>query len=141
MTSNLDRYLRKSSQLGEQIDLLQRKGERLAREPVAMPWQPRFDVYHHGDHLFIDIEIPGVPQQNLTVSSQPGKVLVQGEKPSLNALAEREPISTSREFGPFSFQFAVPPGYAVAGLEQRLEHGVLHLKIGIDALDQPRTSS
>lgn len=136
MTSNLDRYLRKSSQVSEQIESLQRKGERLDAEPAHPAWQPRFDVYLHGEHVFIDIELPGVPPASLEVETLPDRVIVRGEKPSLRSLPDREPMVSSREFGPFNSQFALPPGHVMAGVEQRLENGVLHLKVAL-APSQP----
>jgi HSP20 family molecular chaperone IbpA len=131
MTSNLDRYVRKSGQLSEQIESLHQKGARLDVPPAERGWQPRFDLYHHGEHVFIDIELPGVPPSALEVNSFPDRVVVRGEKPSLRSLSEREPVVSSREFGQFTSQFALPPGFVLASLEQRLELGVLHLKVGV----------
>jgi HSP20 family molecular chaperone IbpA len=113
----------------------------LAAEPQDPAWQPRFDLYLHGEHVFIDIELPGVPPSSLEVKSLPDRVVVRGDKPSLRSLAEREPIVSSREFGPFTSQFALPPGQVLTGLEQRLENGVLHLKVGIAPQDPAQADS
>ena len=131
MTSHLDRYVRKSSQITEQIESLRIKGAQLKVEPQDPAWQPRFDLYLHGGHVFIDMELPGVPPSTLEVESFPDRVVVRGEKPSLRSHPERESVASSREFGPFTSQFALPPGQVLTGLEQRLDNGVLHLKIGI----------
>jgi HSP20 family molecular chaperone IbpA len=81
--------------------------------------------------VFIDIELPGVPPSALTVESQPDRIVVRGEKPSLANLVDRETLAASREFGPFTSEFALPADHVLTSLEQRLEHGVLHLKAGI----------
>jgi len=42
---------------------------------------------------------------------------------------DREPVVSTREYGAFSSEFAMPPGYVLGGMERRLENGVLHLRI------------
>lgn len=129
MTSKLDRFLQRSNQMGEEIQSLQNKTPPLEGSSNNKHWQPRFEMYHHHDSLFIDVELPGVPPGAIEVESRPDMVLVRGEKPGFANLPEREEIVSSREYGPFATQFAVPPGFALDRLEQRLENGVLHLRI------------
>jgi HSP20 family molecular chaperone IbpA len=131
MSSNLDRFLQRSAQLREEIETLQRKGTNIPGDSGGKTWHPRFELYHYQDHLFIDIELPGVPETAVEVEPHPDLVIVRGHKPTLEDLPDREQIVSSREYGPFASQFAMPPGYVLDALDQRLENGVLHLKVRI----------
>lgn len=135
MTGDVHELLRKSARLDEQIETLQRRGEHLRQDTPEEPWQPPFDLYHVDDFLFIDIELPGVHPDSIAVEAEDGVVRVHGHKPALQDLPDREEVLRSRHFGPFSCQFALPPGHALSTLEQRMEHGVLHLKAHLRAAD------
>ena len=131
MSSHLDRILNRTAQLAGEIDSLQEAGRADQAQAAERVWQPRFELYHHQERLFIDLEVPGVPAAALRVEPHPDLVIVRGHKPNLSDLPAREQIVSSREFGPFTSQFAIPAGYALEELDQRLENGVLHLKIRI----------
>lgn len=141
MTVDLDAMVRKSAHLDRQIDALQRKGERYEAGGDDGSWHPLFDLYHHDNHVFVDIELPGVPPSTVEVEPHERMVVVRGEKPSLKSLPNREEIVTARQYGPFSTQFALPDGYALQHLDQRMEHGVLHLRIALEPLsdEEPRS--
>jgi len=131
MSSKLDRFIQRSAQLGQEIESLQLKRGGPEQPAGNTGWQPRFEIYHHLDHLFIDVELPGVTSDSLQVEPREHLVVVRGEKPGLAHLPDREEIVSTREYGPFSCQFALPPGYTLDRLEQRLDNGVLHLKVRI----------
>ena len=129
MSSKLDRLFERSARLGVEIESLRRQEKRAPGEAGAQLWQPRFELYHDQDHLFIDLELPGVPESAVEVVRHPDLVIVRGHKPPLEEPPDREPVVSTREYGAFSSEFAVPPGYVVNGMERRLENGVLHLRI------------
>lgn len=131
MSSKLDRFIERSAQIRAEIHSLQAKGNGPEQAPIEKGWHPRFEVYHHQDALFIDVELPGVPSEGVIVEPRPDMVNLRGEKPSLGDLPDREEIASSREYGPFSCQFAIPRGFVLDHLDQRLANGVLHLKIRI----------
>lgn len=131
MSSKLDRFLHRSARLGEEMATLRRKVLPAASDPAGDLWQPRLEVYHHQNDLFIDIELPGVPAAALEVETHPNLVVVRGHKATLEDLADRAQVLSTREYGPFVSQIAIPGGYVLEGCEQRLENGVLHLKFGI----------
>lgn len=128
MNTDLRGFVQKSAQLGERIDTLQRKTTNLAAPANGGSWQPIFDLYHIRDHMFIDLELPGVPQSLLDVEMKPGMIVVRGEKPG-NPLEDKEDTIAARTFGKFRCRFALPEGLEISSLDRRLENGVLHLKL------------
>ena len=129
MSTDLVAIVRKSAKLDSQIESLQKKSKRFEADPREQTWQPVFDVYHHGEHMFVDLELPGVPQGTIQVDQEPTAIVVSGEKPSLESVPHREDHVSARNFGNFRTQFALPPGFEVQELDRRMENGVLHLKI------------
>lgn len=137
MSSDLESFVQKSTQLGEQIESLHRRGEIYADDSENDSWQPQFDLYHHQNFLFIDIELPGVPPSAVEVVSAPELIVVKGHKPTSKELPDREDIVAAREYGRFASQFAMPTGYRLKELDRRMENGVLHLKIEIEPRPSP----
>ncbi|MCH8884829.1 MAG: Hsp20/alpha crystallin family protein [SAR324 cluster bacterium] len=137
MNSDLDSFVQRSTQLGEQIESLHRRGKSYVDDSHNDSWQPLFDLYHHQNYLFIDIELPGLPPSAVEVVSDPELVVVKGHKPTSKDLPEREDIVAAREYGQFASQFAMPPGYRLKDLDRRMENGVLHLKIEIEPRPSP----
>ena len=128
MANDLGNIVQKSIRVAEQIENLERRGDRIDSAPDKEGWQPPFDLYHVHDQMFIDLELPGVPPSLVDVLQEPGMIVVRGEKPELNADLAREEIISKRRFGTFVCQFAIPPGHAAIDLEQKMENGMLHLK-------------
>lgn len=137
MTTELQRYLQKSAQVNSRFDSLQRKGNQFTAEPAPKIWQPPFDLYHVDGNMFIDIELPGVPEALVTVDATADLIVVKGTKPALSANPQCEEIFTARLFGDFSCQFVAPPGMTISDIDQRFENGVLHLKVGVLPGDPP----
>ena len=131
MTVELQRYVQKSVQLNDQIESLQRKGDHITVESGAGIWQPHFGLYHVDDNIFIDIELPGVPESLVTVDATADLIVVKGNKPAMSAQRQCEEILTTRQFGEFSCNFAAPPGMTITHIDKRFENGVLHLKVGM----------
>lgn len=137
MTAELQRYLQKFVHLNGQVESLQRKGNQITAEPGPINWQPLFDLYHVDGNLFIDIELPGVPEALVTVDATADLIVVKGTKLALSANPQCEEIFMARLFGDFSCHFAAPPGMTISDIDQRFENGVLHLKVGVLPGDPP----
>ena len=130
MSTDIQRFVQKSAQLGEQIETLQRKGRHHVVGDPHM-WEPLFDLYHFGESRFIDIELPGVPPAAVEVETEPAMILVKGAKPIANDHPTREDVVSMRRFGSFACSFAAPPGQVIADVVRRMAHGVLHLKVTV----------
>lgn len=131
MAPNLDEIMQKTVQLDEAVDALIHRGQRTSA-PLRPDknWQPVFDVYqHHGFH-YLDIELPGIPPQEVAVEIVGGtKLLITGRRPAPPNEPDLEAFYTQRVFGPFRLELPLPQGQVAQTLEQRHENGMLHLKI------------
>ena len=130
----MQNLMQKSVQLGGAIDSLQHKGLHLNNSRVERSWQPAFDISRVDPYLYIDVELPGVPPTLVEVVSHQDQLLeVRGRKPLPTATGERDELVSQLVFGAFSCQFALPDGMWLANLDQRLENGVLHLRVEMRA--------
>ncbi|MDH4121810.1 MAG: Hsp20 family protein [Deltaproteobacteria bacterium] len=131
LPDDVSQIMQKAVHLDDAIQQLAEKGRHLERrEGREKGWSPTFDLYRLGRYLYIDLEVPGVPASSIQVTSPGGRMVsVEGHKPVPIQIQNPEGKERNRAFGPFASQFTLPEGTLLRGMEQRLEHGVLHLKI------------
>lgn len=95
-----------------------------------------------GDNGFnIAVEVPGVPEKDISVTVEDGVVTVKGEKRS-----EREETGDSwyfseRQYGAFSRSFRLPPEADPEKVVAKLEDGLLKLAIGRKEAAKPKPST
>jgi HSP20 family protein len=97
--------------------------------PVAM-WQDDKAV-------FVEMEIPGVPADDLSITVHEGRLIVSGER-KRPAEGARDGGYTTRYFGRFEETVLLPPGIDPNAVEATINHGVLTVTIGLLQSVQPK---
>ncbi|MDH4225247.1 MAG: Hsp20 family protein [Deltaproteobacteria bacterium] len=135
MSQDLQTLMQKSVQLGETIDSLHQKAKPVDQPPAPKPWQPSYNLYRHKNHLYIDIELPGVPSTSVSVThGDHSLVMVKGMKPRPEGMLGIEDFVSSRIFGPFTCLFAAPLHTRLTNVDHVLQNGVLSIKAGLKAV-------
>jgi len=105
-------------------------GEAPAGWPVpwsALGWRPAADVEETDDAYLVDIELPAVRRDDVSVEVTPGELVVTGE------IKERQRVgflrTRSRRTGRFDFRVALPGEVDVDGVSANLTDGVLSVRI------------
>ena len=138
--NELQNYLEKAAQVDAHIRTFQRRSSFFFSEGKKIQWDPPFETYRVRNRLFVDVELPGVLPRSVKISIENNCLLINGEKPRPLGVRGGEEALGNRHFGPFSCQFALPPGQAVASMTKRFRNGVLHLKLEIAGAGAERTS-
>jgi HSP20 family protein len=92
-------------------------------------WAPASELREEGDAFVLTAEVPGVPRQSLKVRVEPGRVVVEGERPQAPEMRRGEPLRVERSYGRFSRSFRLPGGVDERGIEARLDLGVLQVRL------------
>jgi len=64
-----------------QAERMHRQYFRLASSARAQAWEPPVDVFEDEREVVIVVAMPGVPAEHIEVSSEPGLLVVRGERP------------------------------------------------------------
>jgi HSP20 family protein len=108
--------------------------------PAATCWSsamaafPRVDVVDAGDALHVSAEVPGVAREDLEVSLERGALVLRGEKREARPRGAQDGpqngwYRAERSFGSFERAVPLPCEVEPAGIEARLEHGVLRVTL------------
>lgn len=98
-----------------------------AKEELAT--NPSYDLYWLEDEFYLDIDLPGVFEKDISVDLALPHLQISGTYPSLAELGHQAYIESKRQHGSFAYSFLIPHGKMVQHYEYQLEQGVLHLKI------------
>jgi len=118
---------------------LQRKMNQLFEEMLqpdqprpALPeytWVPAADVFEDGGNFYVELELPGIQIADVEIVCEGHVLRVLGERKPLMELTRESVQRLERYLGPFGREFSFPEGLESAGVEARLQDGVLSVKI------------
>jgi HSP20 family protein len=101
-------------------------------------WQPAADVFRTDEAFVVRLDVPGVREQELSVQTEDGKLVVSAER-SIEPAVERENwVRRERATGQFTRTFTLPEGADPEKITAKLEWGVLELRIPHAPERQPR---
>ncbi len=102
-------------------------------EKVAGWFAPRSDAFAGDNAYEINLELPGVKQDDVEIHLHDNSLVVRGEKHSERQEKGQNYFFSEREFGSFQRTFKLPPDTNADRIEAVFDAGVLSIRI-------PRTS-
>jgi HSP20 family protein len=78
--------------------------------PRGSSWMPNADILEDEQQVVVEIELPGVPADQLSVSVQSGNIVIEGVKVRPDLVAEAAVQTAERTYGSFRrmIQLGVP---------------------------------
>ena len=104
---------------------MQRQFFTLARATTA--WEPPADVFEGDGELAIVVALPGVAEEDVEVTAEPGAIVVRARRPQPLAGSCRGVRQLEIPYGYFERRIALPPGTYEAA-SRNLTHGCLILR-------------
>lgn len=92
-------------------------------------WQPLADLYESRTHLIIEMELPGVLQEDVNLEVQADQLIVYGEKKLEKDAAGSAYQMLERSYGPFSRVFFLPEEADCSRTSAVFKNGVLTISI------------
>ena len=92
-----------------------------------------YDLYLEHEYLFLNVNLPGVLEQELKVELNRGEIIISGEFPNLCADEEVEFLERQRHSGFFKKNFLLPPDLLIQKHEWQLVDGVLQIRMILKA--------
>ena len=92
-------------------------------------WVPATDVSEDEGHYYVDLELPGVAIEDITVTCEAQRLKVSGERRSLRELSPSNAQRVERYFGPFAREISFPAAVEQALVKVELANGLFSLAI------------
>jgi|WetSurMetagenome_2_1015567.scaffolds.fasta_scaffold101649_2 HSP20 family protein len=90
---------------------------------------PSIDVYESSDDLFIEMEIPGVIQEDVNVEIIGSTLRISGMKKDPLSGGGVRYIRMERSFGGFSRELEIPERFNLENIDAKFKDGVLTVRI------------
>jgi HSP20 family protein len=107
---------------------------------TSASWYPAADIRETSNELRLDVELPGIREEDVEIEVDNGMLSIRGEKS-----AERKEEGdegryhlVERSYGSFLRSFQLPAGVDEKQIRADFDQGVLHVRIPKAALPQPR---
>lgn len=130
--------VRELQQMQEQMARLlelSRQEASLASAPGG--WHPPVDVYEDGQSVVVEMELPGLGQEEIDVQVVDGSLVIQGERQRREG-TERVCQRNERGFGPFRRTFLLPAAVDTAQIRASCDRGVLTVILPKQPENRPR---
>lgn len=103
-------------------------------------FSPPLDVRENNDAYIVQLDLPGVAQDNLNVTLQEGVLLVRGEKParSGDGGSARKYRRVERPYGTFARSLRLPRNVDGSAVQANLRDGVLTVTLPKSPEARPR---
>lgn len=95
----------------------------------AYTWAPIADVYEDEKHYFVEMEIPGVTIDEISVTCESNVLTIQGERKPERTRSRENVQRVERYFGPFLRELAFPAPVDASKIKASLGGGLLSLTL------------
>lgn len=99
---------------------------------------PKTDVYEDADRIVLELEAPGLREEDLNLTLEGNTLTISGERKRDDDRKEGRYQRVERYYGSFSRTFTLPSTVDPNSIEAKYEHGVLHVSMAKRADARPR---
>ena len=92
-------------------------------------WAPLVDIREDDQSFVLEVEVPAVASEDLSVSMTEGLLTVSGSSQASEDLEERSLRRSERRRGAFSRTFKLPEGVETDAISAEMKEGVLYLSV------------
>jgi len=100
-----------------------------AGEHTARAWIPALDVWESENEVFYAFDLPGIPEEKITVELEDGALSVSAEREREETESQNGFHRYERHFGSFERTISLPVGVTEADVSASYSNGVLELRV------------
>ena len=101
-------------------------------------WAPAVDVWETEDEIVYAFDLPGIPEDKISVELDEGALTVTAEREREQRSEGASFYRSERRFGSFARTIGVPQGVSDSDVTAHCEHGVLEVHIRKPEQPKPR---
>ncbi len=92
-------------------------------------WVPAVDVWETNEELVFAFDLPGVPEDKISVELGDGALIVSADRERTHEVENERFYRAERRYGSFSRTVALPQGVTEDGISARYADGVLEVHV------------
>jgi HSP20 family protein len=104
----------------------------------AQGWVPTADVWETDDEVVYAFDLPGIPEDKVSVELEDGALTITGEREREHRIEDGRYFRFERRFGTFSRTIGLPQGVDENAVSAKYEHGVLEVHVRKPEQPKPR---
>jgi HSP20 family protein len=104
----------------------------------TQPWVPTVDVWETENELVYAFDLPGIPEDKISVELEDGALTVTGERERSDEAKQEGFYRFERRFGTFTRTIGVPQGTTEADVTAEYKNGVLEVHVKKPEQPKPR---
>jgi len=101
-------------------------------------WVPALDVWETESEVLYALDLPGVPEEKISVEFEDGALTVSAERERKSEVSDDRLYRVERRFGSFSRTIGLPQGIKDEDVSARYEGGVLEVHVRKPEQAKPR---
>lgn len=107
-------------------------------ETSARTWVPAVDVWETEGSLVYAFDLPGIPEDEISIELDDGTLTVSGERERVNEAAQEGYYRFERRHGSFSRTVGLPQGVDESSITADYKDGVLEIQVKKPEQAKPR---
>ena len=107
-------------------------------ETTGRPWVPAVDVWETEKELVYAFDLPGTPEDKISVEFDDGALTISGERERTDEVRNEGFYRYERRFGSFSRTVGLPQGVTEDDVKADYRDGVLEIKVTKPEAPTPR---
>jgi HSP20 family protein len=101
-------------------------------------WVPALDVWETDKEVVYALDLPGIPEEDISVELENGALTVSAERERTNEISDDKLYRYERRFGSFSRTVGLPQGAAEDQINAEYKDGVLEIHVAKPEQPKPR---
>ena len=101
-------------------------------------WVPALDVWETENEIVYAFDLPGIPEDEISVEVEDGSLTVSAERARTNELTEDRFYRFERRHGTFTRTIGLPQGVSEDGISADYKNGVLEIHAAKPEQTKPR---
>jgi HSP20 family protein len=101
-------------------------------------WIPPLDVWETEDEVVYAFDLPGIPEDKISVEFEDGSLTVSGQRERTGEVSQDRRYRYERRFGSFSRTIGLPQGVSEDSIKADFKDGVLEVHVQKPEQPKPR---
>ncbi len=101
-------------------------------------WIPAVDVWETEDEIVYAFDLPGIPEDQISVELEDGSLTVSGQRERTDEVSQDRLYRYERRFGSFTRTIGLPQGVSEDSIKADYKDGVLEVHVQKPAQPKPR---
>jgi HSP20 family protein len=101
-------------------------------------WAPSLDVWETEDELVYALDLPGIPEEKISIELEDGTLTVSAERERTDEVSQERFYRFERRYGRFARSLGLPQGVTENDIRADHKDGVLELHVTKPKAPEPR---